>query len=162
MLDPLRKYHGLVQGVPCEMALQNIHWRTSRPEELGLIWVSPAVESTGARVQEAISIAEPVFRAYGFEMPLTATFVEPDRAVIVLNINFNRECPQETLRAHTAYETLLKLFARAEMYPYRSTVLAMDKTHYPPGRATTLSQLKHALDPNGIIAPGRYNIGTGT
>ncbi|CAH2810110.1 MAG: hypothetical protein CBARDMAM_5934 [uncultured Caballeronia sp.] len=62
-------------------------------------------------------------------------------------------------QAHHALDRIYELFAAAGFYPYR---LDVDHSHWreklaPDPSALQLSRrLKQVLDPNSIIAPGRY------
>ena len=51
-------------------------------------------------------------------------------------------------------------FSRAGIGQYRSSVPGMSAIRYDNrGKRDALARIKQALDPNNVIAPGRYGIG---
>jgi 4-cresol dehydrogenase (hydroxylating) len=54
------------------------------------------------------------------------------------------------------YHELQRRLTAAGYYPYRLGIQSMNLLDSDPARADFLSTLKRALDPNNIIAPGRY------
>ena len=151
--------HGMMKGIPSDEPLRNIHWRVDRDEDMGLIWYAPTIAAKGSEMRRVAKIAEELYAAHGFELPLTATLVRPDRVVGVFSISFNRNDAEQKERAYMLYDHLKERFHDEGIFPYRSGIRGMDKIKYhDEGKAETLKLLKNALDPNGIIAPGRYAI----
>ena len=75
----------------------------------------------------------------------------------VITISFDRTVPGEDDRALECHDQLLAELTAAGYYPYRLSTHAMDKLPPPePAYAALLKTIKDALDPNGILAPGRY------
>lgn len=151
--------HELMQGVPTDEPYRNIRWRVSEHGDLGLIWFSPALDATGDAARLTVDLARPLFRKQGFEMPLTLTLVTPNRIVGIFNIAFDQRDEAQCKRAQELYFTLKERFAAQGIEPYRSAILGMEDLEYNGAeKKDVLARLKNALDPNGIIAPGRYAI----
>ncbi len=158
-IEALEYIHGLGRGTPSDRGVQGVLWRTERPEDAGFFWCSATFAGVGRVAAEAVRIASRLFAEYGFELPIVITFVSPDRAVATLSCNFNRNDPEQTARAHTLYFSLQQAFAKAGLGRYRSGILGMDQiTYHDRGKRETLELLKGVLDPNRVIAPGRYGI----
>jgi len=64
-------------------------------------------------------------------------------------------------KAHRCYDELLDDFAREGYGVYRTNIDFMSKVAnlYGPVKAKVNRRIKQALDPNGILAPGKSGIG---
>ncbi len=74
-------------------------------------------------------------------------------------IVFNRQDPEECQRVMACYRALMKAYADAG-YPISRAPLdfqeeAMQRLETFPG---VCADIKHELDPNGVLSPGRYGI----
>ncbi|NLF26055.1 MAG: FAD-binding oxidoreductase [Deltaproteobacteria bacterium] len=154
----LKELHLLMQGVPCNMPTDKIHWRVNRSQDLGLFWVAPTMTPAAEEIERLLSITSPLFKKHGFEMPITISLIEPFRAIGVFSIGFNKNIPAEKERARALYHELWEAVNNNGFEPYRCGVQSMSKIRYAPERAHALELIKAALDPAGIISPGRYGI----
>jgi 4-cresol dehydrogenase (hydroxylating) len=156
----LEYIHGLGRGVPSDRGIHGVQWRVTCPEDVGLFWCSPTFPASGDAARQATRIAERLFGKHGFELPITLTFVTPDRVVATTSCNFNRNDPEEKRRAHALFYNLHDSFEAAGIPQYRAGILGQRDITYPEqGRFETLNSLKTVLDPKGVIAPGRYGLG---
>ena len=106
-----------------------------------------------------MALAAPLFHRYGFEMPLTITLVSNNRMVAVFNIAFDKTVVEETTRARELYAALREQFSKAGIGLYRSSIMHMDSLRPDdPRRVKVLGTIKTALDPDGVLAQGRYGI----
>ncbi len=150
--------HNILKGVPTNRPFDKIQWNVEKRENLGLIWYSPTVIATKDEIKTLLSCARGVYTKYGFDMPITLSFVEFSTLVGVLSIVFDKSNPEETKRAHDAYEELDVVLKENNIHPYRAGILYMPKIHYTDGKDHLLKKLKNALDENNVISPGRYGI----
>lgn len=155
----LLSLHGLQEGVPFDLATENIGWRVSSKEDLGLIWFAPTVQAKGQEILQAVRLGESLFKEYGFEMPLTITLVTPERVVLTFNITFNKNDQGELSRAHALYSALNMQCQEEGFMPYRCGVQGSAQISYSSEKLAVLRRLKEVLDPCNIIAPGRSGIG---
>ncbi len=74
---------------------------------------------------------------------------------------FDRTDPDEPKRADACYRALVEAFRRHGISVGRAPTdyQAMHQSHRTPAFRAACDAIKAALDPNGIIAPGRYGIG---
>jgi len=159
-LESFERIQELMTGTPNDEAYRNILWRVRRPEDFGLIWFAPEVEAKGASAARIESLARPLFADHGFEMPLTLTLVTPFKLVGILNVTFNRNDIAQVTRAHALYTALDRVFTRAGIAVYRTSVLRMASGPLRLAAGNKVVRLiKRSLDPQAIIAPGRYGIG---
>lgn len=77
-----------------------------------------------------------------------------------MNIGFDKKNPAEKARGFALYNSLKETFAQKGIHPYRHHIEAMAGICYEPGKGEALATLKKAFDPNNIIAPGRYGMGS--
>jgi 4-cresol dehydrogenase (hydroxylating) len=155
------------QGVPHEESLRSVYWRKRTPvpadpdpdrDRCGVIWAALVVPFEGHGVVAATRLLEEVILAHGLE-PLLAMVGQSPRAVYLLPLLvYDRDvagADEEAMRCHDAVLTRL---ARAGYLPYRLGVQSMDALPAPrDDHGAVLERLKRALDPNDILAPGRYD-----
>ncbi len=150
-------------GVPSAAAVDAVYWRkedaafarrTQQPDDdgCGLIWAAFPLPCRGADVRGTTDlIVDHVTRA-GFEPMLSVTFNGERFVNEILNLSYDRDRPGEDERAERCYLTLLEALAARGVVPYRLPTLAMR-----PAPEWT-RRLKEALDPDGVLAPGRYGL----
>ncbi len=156
-MQTLKYIHDLGKGIPSNMAVDNITWRVKDQKDLGLVWLSPAVPSSPAKVRHMLDIVAGEFAATDFEMPVTLTSVTDDKMVAVISIIFDKNKDEDVAKAHELYFAAMAKLKRNGIQLYRSSILAMNDVDYPhQGKKVVFRQLKDVLDPQGIIAPGRY------
>ncbi|MDR3477244.1 MAG: FAD-binding oxidoreductase [Gammaproteobacteria bacterium] len=159
------------QGKPGYISAKSLYWRkrlskeakpnlaSPEKDKVGFIWCSVNVPSVGSDVVKAVQIAEKTIQQYQFEPNLCILYSTGKRAVMIpCAITYDREVPGEDEKAMQCYEALLKQFMEAGYYPNRLGIQSMDaipKSNY--ANESVVARLKKALDPNDIIAPGRYD-----
>ena len=78
----------------------------------------------------------------------------------IIGLEFDRTDPDMVARTKACFAELLDEFSAAGYGTYRVNTAFMDKTAelWGPVRRDVNRKLKRALDPNGIIAPGKSGI----
>ena len=162
---------GLHQGSPTGRFLAGAYWRrrsglpTEFPRDAnpamdncGLYWLSPVLPMTGAAAREVIGIVAPIFARQGFDLPITFSMVS-DRALGgVITIAYDREDAAESRRARECHDVALEALMRAGYIPYRvgldgmGALAAGSQTYWD-----VVDAIKSTLDPDRVLAPGRYN-----
>jgi len=128
----------------------------------GAAWFAPVVQAKGSEVERQLALVKPVLREFGFDYLGGFLFAgDGGRALehIVL-LAFDRRDAEETRRAHACFEKLVTVNAAAGFGLYRTNTGFMDKVAdtYGPQQRAVNRRLKRALDPNGILAPGKSGI----
>ncbi len=166
MLKVLKPIYHLTKGVPTDHFMDSVYWRMKEGvpawknpdlDGCGLLWCAPITPIDGRHAAAIYAIILPIFARHGFEPTMAITLLTERALSCVITISFDRTVPGEDGRALECHDQLLAELTVAGYYPYRLSTHAMDKLPPPePAYAALLKSLKDALDPNGILAPGRY------
>lgn len=165
-LAVLKPVYGLMKGVPTDRPLFSSYWRkrTAPPAEMnpdrdgcGLLWCSPIAPNTGAHALRATGIAGECILSRGFEPVISLTVLTDRTLSCIVSITYDRAKPGEDEKASACYSDLLAVLARQGYYSYRLGIRGMGAMDEGNAYSETLRRLKSALDPNGILAPGRYS-----
>ena len=123
----------------------------------GMLACLPIIPMDGATVADALSLVDSVCQRYDLTPAVAVNPIDGDCLESVINVYFDRRVPEQVARAQACnrklHETLLAegfRFYRADIENMR--LLMDDKAPF----WRTVRLLKGALDPDGILAPGRY------
>jgi 4-cresol dehydrogenase (hydroxylating) len=164
LLQPV--YH-LMKGAPTDSTMESSYWRKKgemppNPDPdrdgCGLLWCSPVIPATGDDAVKATRLAADVLLAHGFEPQMSLSIATERSLICVTTISYDRHVAGEDEKAARCYAELTDRMIAAGYPPYRLNVESM---HYmagvSPAYTEVLDSLKSTLDPNGILAPGRYD-----
>jgi 4-cresol dehydrogenase (hydroxylating) len=163
-LQVLAPVYGLMKGVPTESPMASAYWRkkTAVPSDMdldrdgcGLLWCSPVLPNTGAHATEVARLATDVLLDHGFEPQMSMSLATERSAICVITISYDRHVPGEDQRALDCYRVLVEALLARGYPPYRLPVGAMGY-HGRSDASSVMHSLKAVLDPNGVLAPGRY------
>lgn len=157
-------------GAPSEDNVFSAYWRKKTPapesdldpdrDRCGVIFCVPTVPHEGRHVRRALEIAKGSLAKHGFE-PVFIIGCFTGRVVYLdAAIHFDREVPGEDERALACRDEMLGRLIGEGYVPYRLGIGSAKLLPEPDGDyAELMGLLKRALDPNDILAPGRYGIG---
>jgi len=160
----------LIAGKPSQVALPLAYLRSpKRPnptarldparDGCGLIWYPPLVPMLPERVRRYTAMIERICTANGIEPLITLTSLSDRCFDSSVPLVFDRGDPNAMERAHKCYLDLFDAGKKEGFLPYRLGLQGMDRLVSPDSTFWHVaSQLKFALDPEGIIAPGRYSL----
>jgi 4-cresol dehydrogenase (hydroxylating) len=156
-----------LKGIPGAGAIPGTWWRVRNvksPEsrdplenDAGLLWISPVLGADPGETRELLELMCPVYAKWGFDTLATFTLLTERAMVCVSNIAFDRRDAADCSRASKCHEELMQTLVSHGYIPYRAGPASfgyLASASSPFWRLT--SRLKEALDPNGIISPGRY------
>ncbi len=152
----LNTVHGLLRGQPSHKPTENLIGRNGSIKNLGLAWFAPVVPAREKELTKLLQIARNVFTKHGFLMPLTLTLVNSGKLIAVFNIKFDKLKIDEVEGAHQAYAELSSQCYKEGFFPYRAGLLTKLSGAIPKGKAHLMALIKKSIDPQNIIAPGRY------
>ncbi len=166
LLEAVTPLYGLTRGIPTDAAVASVGFaagdRTGRdPDEsdAGMIYCLPLMPLSGAEAAGALR----AIRAIGaeHEVATSITFNVLDARVLeaVVSIAFRRSDAAAAARARRCNDKMRRFFIELGLSPYRVDVDAMGDIVDPESVFwQTALALKETLDPEGIIARGRYNL----
>jgi 4-cresol dehydrogenase (hydroxylating) len=103
-------------------------------------------------------LLEPIFKQYDFDLFVTLNMITERALGGVITVAYDKEDQQETQRAQTCYQASFDAVMDAGYVPYRVGIQSM--AELAQGADVfweTVGTIKSALDPDSIIAPGRYD-----
>jgi 4-cresol dehydrogenase (hydroxylating) len=169
-LEKIRLLYDLLRGKPSAACLDGTRWRV-RPSmaapcqsadpldhNAGLIWLSPVLPATRAHVERVLALARPLFDSHGFEFQVTLSSVTARALCAVMTICYDHSNRAETRRAARCYDEVLDALLAAGYVPYRMGHQSLLKLAAGSDVFWDVAaQIKRALDPHGLLAPGHYD-----
>jgi 4-cresol dehydrogenase (hydroxylating) len=163
-LQVLAPVYGLMKGVPTEAPMASAYWRKKSDipadmdpdrDRCGLLWCSPVLPNTGAHAIEVTRLATETLLGHGFEPQMSMSLASERSSICVITISYDRDVAGEDDRAAACYQVLVEALLARGFPPYRLPVGSMG--YFDRSAASgVVRTLKAALDPNGVLAPGRY------
>lgn len=139
-------------GVPSMVEYSRLSWRGG-----GNAFIAPVVPLFGAEARTHMEIARPIFWKHGFDY--IGEFIAATRDQHHVMMLLHKQ-PDEMERAWRCYRELTDAFCDRGYLPYRTNVAFMEHTmsRLDPVFREVCLQIKRALDPRGILAPGKNGI----
>lgn len=168
LAQTLRSTLDILRGRPNEVALELAYWRSgTRPppgqplnparDGCGLIWYAPLVPMQAEAVAQYLRMVEDTCPRYGLNPLVTLTSLNARCFDSTVPLLFDRDDPTAVARAQACYNKLIERGTQAGFVPYRLTNDAMGRLNREaPVFSAITARLKTALDPEHMIAPGRY------
>lgn len=160
--------NGLASGVPTDAAVDNLLWRFGRTDlpaaqlsnsNCGILYINPALPMNGHFVADVVAGMTAIAAECGHQLFVTINIETENSLVAVANLLFDRAVASEVARAQDCAERLHAYIRerRLEVYRARADMMpAVVDASSPYWQA--VAALKQAVDPDGVIAPGRYNL----
>lgn len=157
----------LAAGWPSETALPLAYWRNPDPplgrwrdpsrDGCGLIWYAPLVPMRPLGVRAYVEMVKRVSLQHRSEPLITLTSISDKLFDSTVPLLFDRRNPDALRSARDCYHAMVDAGHSLGCFPYRLGVDAMKWAAGPDTDAGRfLTRLKKALDPDDILAPGRY------
>lgn len=148
--------------------LRSVYWRKRAPppaaldpdrDRCGAIWHNAMVPLRGAEVVRALAMAERVLARHRLEPMLAIALCWPRAALVTALVVYDRDARGADHRGLSCAHELAARWAEHGWLPYRLGIhdmpIAAPRTD---DRAAVARRLRAALDPAGILAPGRYEL----
>lgn len=135
-------------------ALQRIMPESPDPDRdgCGAIWLCPEVPFDGATIVRATALCETVLRKYNVTPILGMSALSSRTVRFFVSIIYDRTAEHADQNAMQCHDELQKALIAEGFYPYRLGIQSIGAVAPSP----LLERIKAALDPKGILAPGRY------
>ena len=154
-------------GSSAETGLAAVYWRKRPPppeqmdpdrDRCGIIWCSPVIPFDGKAVNHCVKIIEEIMLSFNFEPNLAIQCISMRVVYIIGSIVYDRDRPGQDEVAAKCHDVLLKSLTKSGFIPYRLGIQAMDALpNAVDDYVNILKTVKNALDPEDILAPGRYD-----
>jgi len=125
----------------------------------GLVWFSPVTPARGADAARQMDMARTIMDDHGVDF-MTGLTANGREMLNVMPIVYDRGNAEETARVRACLFKLFDAFEAAGYGFYRTGIGLMDRVARIHGETNmeVNRRIKRALDPNGIIAPGKSGI----
>jgi len=153
-----------MKGIPTEHPLASTYWRkTFAPpasmdpdrDGCGLLWCSPVAPNDGASACHLTELVNERVLAHGYEPAISLTTISGRALACIVSLAYDREIPGEDEKVMTCYKDLLTTLSECGYYSYRMAV-ASPLIGDNPAYLNLLQGIKNTVDPQGVLAPGRY------
>lgn len=157
----------LFRGIPTDEFVRQAYFKSHqhKPDTdvdpardgCGLVWVGPVVPFTSEHVMKALALTKQIFDKHEFDF-FVEVIVESARSVILLvGVFYDKHSAAESARALAWYHEAREAYVAQGYPPYRATLMSMASAlDANPQAKAVVASIKRALDPDNLIAPGRY------
>ncbi len=125
----------------------------------GLAWFAPVAAAKGAEAEAQTKLARRILDKHGFDY--TAAYAIGWRDLHhIIALLFDKSDPEQEKKADACYRELVTSFGKKGWASYRTGVNSMELVAQQYGQVNRdfNKLLKNAIDPNGVIAPGKSGI----
>ena len=125
----------------------------------GSAWFAPVMAARADDAMKTMALGKSIVRAHGFDY-LGGYIVNERDMVQIIDLLFDRTNPEERERARRCFEELVTRYSAQGYGLYRTNIafMAAAAKAYGPVQQAVNKRLKRALDPLGILAPGKSGI----
>jgi len=169
MLNAVEPVYGFTRGEATNKALKGVYWAAGDFDHLdnpdpdqsqsGVLFCLPILPADGNIVLEVVRDTRETFARHGFEAAMTVNLMSTKAMEGVVSLAFDRRNTEQMDAAHACIQEMEARYMEQGYPPYRVGINSM---HHVVSEEDsfwkTVCDLKKTLDPNGIIAPGRYNL----
>lgn len=154
--DPAFNYRAkLMRGDMTLTEFSLYNWRGGG----GSMWFAPVSQARGSETLKQMTLTKQILAKYGLDY--SGEFIVGMRDMHhIVDVLFDKTDTAQTKAAYACFDELLTVFSEQGYGTYRVNTAFMDKvaSTYGPAQRNIHKILKKALDPNGIIAPGKSGI----
>ncbi|WP_301103428.1 FAD-binding oxidoreductase [Propionivibrio sp.] len=169
MLDSAPYVHKILQGIPTEYFVKHAYYRYRRPrpqegvqparDRCGLIWFAPILPFSNTHIWPFLDACKLRFAAHGFDFYVAMLLMNPRSIICLMAIIYDREDADETAHSVQLYEELLAIMRERQFQQYRAGLQSWGELFKDAPEMQRLNaKIKAALDPDNILAPGRYGV----
>lgn len=126
----------------------------------GKIWFAPVVPLDGNQALFVINGCKAIFHKHRFDFASGLLLFNPRTVIAIAKITYLKDDDEHRERAQQLFDELHQWCVEHGYQVYRTNVAHMEQvTECAPEFKQFLNQIKEKVDPNNIIAPGKYGVG---
>ncbi|WP_158222776.1 FAD-binding oxidoreductase [Rhodopirellula sp. MGV] len=160
----------LFQGIPTDYFVRQVYFKShaEKPsmgdveparDGCGFVWIGPVVPFTASHLTKFLDEVKPLYETFEFDFFVELIIESPRSVIALFGLFYDKQNEDESARAEGLYEAIRVLSHERGYPPYRASVASSTKAlDCNPVLKDTLHGIKQALDPNNILAPGRYGV----
>ena len=159
----MRIIHGEPAGLELRLAYRHVPMPNTRPldpirDGVRLLWYAPVIPMKRELVAQMAAMVQETLEKYGFDAAMSLTTLTEKCAMGVIPVIYRQ--PEERDKAMACFRELWKRGIQIGCYPYRLNIAMMQELTGNPQSVywSMVQQLKSAIDPKGILSPGRYTL----
>jgi 4-cresol dehydrogenase (hydroxylating) len=168
MLKAVEPVYGYTRGEATDKSIKSVFWPAGDYEHLnelnpdhshsGTLYCLPIIPADGDTVLDVTRDTCATFERYGFKAAITVNLMDTKAMEGVVSLAFDRREAAQAEEAHACIQEMEARYLEQGYPPYRVGINSMHRIiHEGDAFWKTVCRLKDVLDPNHIIAPGRYN-----
>lgn len=154
--DPQFSYRAVLMRGGMDLREFNLYnWRGGG----GSLWFAPVAQARGSETLSQMRLAKEILAKHGLDY--TGEFIVGMRDMHhIVDMLFDKTDPAMTEAAYACFDELISEFSARGYGSYRTNTAFMEKVAetYGPVQRALNQRLKQALDPDGILAPGKSGI----
>jgi 4-cresol dehydrogenase (hydroxylating) len=169
MLKAVEPVYGWTRGNLTDKALKAVYWAAGDFDSLdeldpdhsnsGVMYCLPILPAHGPTVLDVVRDTRDTFARHGFEAAMTVNLMSAKSLEGVVSLAFDRRNAAQAEKARACIREMEARYMEQGYPPYRVGINSMQHVVSEDDSFwRTVRDLKQVLDPNGIIAPGRYNL----
>jgi 4-cresol dehydrogenase (hydroxylating) len=117
------------------------------------------VPMKGDEVEKVLDMVRSLYVKHGFDFTTALMVGNPRTVIALMSVFYDKNDPDESKRAAALYYEMGDVTQKAGYQQYRTSTMYMDRIFSnAPEFLSFCQKLKKAIDPQGIIAPGKYGI----
>ncbi|MNK95382.1 4-cresol dehydrogenase [hydroxylating] flavoprotein subunit [compost metagenome] len=124
----------------------------------GFLLCTPLAPLTGEHALTYNEIVKTHAAKFDVRLAMTLNIITEQILEAVISVHFDRNNQAERDRAHACVKEMTTVFSNLGFYPYRLNIDQMSDVLNQSPHHQIIKRIKTALDPRGIIAPGRYEV----
>jgi 4-cresol dehydrogenase (hydroxylating) len=168
MMKMLKTVFGMTRGEPSADMLPSNYWRkrslpdvsadlSPEKDNCGVLWIAPVAPTSGENAETIWHIVRDTMLRHGYEPAVSITLLTERTIDCVVNVSYDRDIEGEDERAMACHDDMLRQFCEVGFYPYRLGIQTVGKMPpRTPEYERFITGIRDQLDPNRILAPGRY------
>jgi 4-cresol dehydrogenase (hydroxylating) len=157
----------LYKGIPTDFFARQVYFKSHQEkpgqdidparDQCGFLWIGPTIPFTSKHVMRALEMAKQIFARHEFDVFVELIVESPRSIIMLLGVFYERNDSADAARADAWYQETRQTFMNEGYPPYRTTTMSMpNSTESNPVFRDFLAAVKQGVDPQNLIAPGRY------